>query len=86
MPSSREDLRKNYINFYTVYSQNIFPIEGVMKFTISCLLTLQMLHTKFGLVNQVILTHDGRRITTDDAGEKKNNDPRRIMTGGQFST
>ena len=50
--------------------------DMIMKFTISCLLTLQMLHTKFGMIVPVVfdkmLTHDaqrtmddGRRTTTD---------------------
>ena len=42
-----------------------------MKFTISCLLALQMLHTKFGKIGLVVLekkmlTHDARRMTDDD--------------------
>ena len=52
--------------------------DGVMKFTISCLLTLQMLHTQLGKdwlssswiedVNAGRTTHNGRRTTTDDDG------------------
>ena len=37
------------IQQFTLLTQNDLPFGwGVMKFTISCLLTLQMLHTKFG--------------------------------------
>ena len=49
MPGSiEEDFLRNtsILNFLP---QNYLPFGwGVMKFTISCLLTLQMLHTKFG--------------------------------------
>ena len=35
--------------FYTLLPQNYFPLGlRAMKFTISCRLTLKMLHTKFG--------------------------------------
>ena len=34
--------------FYTFYPKITSLWVGVMKFTISCLLTLQMLHIKFG--------------------------------------
>ena len=42
-----------------------------MKFIISCLLTLQMLHTKFGKIGPVVLEkkmlmHDARRTIDDD--------------------
>ena len=45
-----EKIFKEILQFYTSYSQNTPPPTrwggaGVMKFTISCLLTLQMLHT-----------------------------------------
>ena len=39
--------KKKYINF-TLFTPKLPPLgAGPMKFTISCLLTLQMLHTKF---------------------------------------
>ena len=39
---------KKYNNF-TLFAPKLLPLwVGVMKFTISCLLTLQMLHTTFG--------------------------------------
>ena len=40
---------KEIHQFYTFYPKITSPLGGgVMKFTISCLLTLQMLHIKFG--------------------------------------
>ena len=61
MPSSREDLRKKLHQFLHCLPQKYLPHWRGHE--ISCLLTLQMLHTKFGLVNQVFLTHAGRRRT-----------------------
>ena len=75
MPLSKE---KDFLKeiFYTFYPQITPPLGGgVMKFTISCPLTLQMLYTKFGYdwlsnsceedVNARRTTDDGRRTTTD---------------------
>ena len=46
MPGSGEDFLKKCINF-TLFTQKLPPLwVGVMQFTISCLTTLQMLHTK----------------------------------------
>ena len=36
------------ITVYLVYPKITTPLGGVMKLTNSCLLTLNMLHTKFG--------------------------------------
>ena len=48
----------------------LLGVRGVMKFTKSCLLTLQMLHTKFGKdwpcsSCEKMLTDDAQRTTTD---------------------
>ena len=60
MPPSRvEDFFKKYIHFLP---QNYLPLEqGVMNFTISGLLTLQMLHTKFDVNGRQTTDHDGRQ-------------------------
>ena len=56
-----------YINQFTPSPQNYFSLGGVMKFTNSCLLTLQMLNTNLNLVKiapgilKKMLSHDGRR-------------------------
>ena len=66
-------------NIFMLYS---LPLKwgggGVIQFTISCLPTLQMAHTKFGIFNLVnicqvvlerkMLTQDGRRTTHDARG------------------
>ena len=76
MPLSTEEdsLRKTPILFYFL-SKNYFPLGvGVMKFTMSCLFTVQILHTKFGQdwlssswedVNARRTRQDARRATTD---------------------
>ena len=48
--SREEDFVKKYVNF-TLFTSKLPSLAvggGVMEYTISCLLTLQMLHTKFG--------------------------------------
>ena len=46
-PRVEEKIIKDCINF-TVFTQNVRPLGvRVMKYTISCLFPLQMLHTKF---------------------------------------
>ena len=47
-PEKRRRLLEKYINF-TLFIPKLHPIGmGIMKFTIPCLLSLRMLHTKFG--------------------------------------
>ena len=43
-------LKKKYINLIFLITSKLSPLWGVgfMKFIISCLITLKMLHTKFG--------------------------------------
>ena len=50
MPQSREeDFFSEIHQFYTLLPQNYLPLGlRAMEFTISCRLTLKMLHTKFG--------------------------------------
>ena len=63
---------KEIHQFYTFYTKitSSWDGEGVMNFTISCVLTLQMLHTKFGkdwppvVLEKKMLTHDAHRTTT----------------------
>ena len=50
MPGSREEDFLGNASIFNFLLQNYLPLGvGVMKFSISCLLTLQMLHTKRGL-------------------------------------
>ena len=74
MPGSREeDFLRNTSILHFLPQNYLRFMWGVMKFIISCLLTLQMLHTKFGYdwpssfwvedVNAWRTTHDGRRLT-----------------------
>ena len=50
-----EKIFKKYINF-ALFTPKIPPFEvGVMKFTISCLLTLQTLHTNLVKIDPVVL-------------------------------
>ena len=51
MPQSNENIFKEIQQFFTFYPKLTSPLGGVgglMKFKNSCLLTLMMLHTKFG--------------------------------------
>ena len=47
-PEERRKLFKEIHQFYTFYPKITSPWGGCHEFTISCLLTLQLLHTKFG--------------------------------------
>ena len=70
MPGNREeDFFKKYSNF-TLFKQKLLFEWGVMEFTISCLLTPQMLHANLVKIGPVVLekkmlTHGARRTTTD---------------------
>ena len=71
---------KKYSNF-TLLPRNYFLLGwGVMTITITCLLTLQMLHTKLVKIGPAVfekkmLTHDGRQLITighlSDLGDPK---------------
>ena len=64
MPGSKEEDFLRNISILQFLHQITSPWGGgVMKFTISCLLILQMLHTKFSPVvfEKKMLTHDGRQ-------------------------
>ena len=63
---SRKVFSKKYMNF-TIFTPKLPPL-GIIEFTISCLLTLQMLHTKFDpvVLKKIMLTQDGRRTMHDD--------------------
>ena len=71
MPLSREEVGF-FLNtpIFHFLPQNLSPLDvGAMKFTISCLLTLQMLHTNLVKIGPVVLvkkmlTDDGRRWTS----------------------
>ena len=68
----RRRLLKKYSNF-TLFTIKLPPLwVGVMKFTISCLLTLQMLHTKFGLDSPSSSWEEDVNTwqTTDDDGRQ----------------
>ena len=68
-PECRRKLFTKYIIYFTLFTPKLPPFESwVKKFTISCLLPLPMLHTKFGkdweeAVNPRSTTNDARRRT-----------------------
>ena len=73
MPRSKEeDISRNTSMFHFFLFNYLLLRFGwrVIKFTIPCLLTLQMLHTKFGqdrslvVIQKKMLSHDARRKTT----------------------
>ena len=64
MPGSGEEDFLRNIAILHFLPQNYLPFGwGVMKFTISCLLSLMMLHTKFGKVSE-------EKMLTDDDGRQ----------------
>ena len=59
LPRSKEEyFQKKIYKFYTFYPKLTSLGGGGMEFTISCLLTLQMLHNKFGKDWQSFLRRD----------------------------